>query len=100
MDAVTPGPGRVERRIVVAGAVQGVGYRWFTRELAHRFRMAGWVRNMPDGTVVLEVAVDAVDLDRIVDALRAGPPAAVVSGVTVTSRTDDSPLPDHFTVLR
>ena len=36
---------------VVSGHVQGVGYRWFVRELATRARLAGSARNLPDGRV-------------------------------------------------
>ena len=47
---------------VVSGHVQGVGYRWFVRELASAAGLAGSARNLPDGRVevVLEGAEDAV----------------------------------------
>jgi len=47
---------------VVSGHVQGVGYRWFVRELAGAAGLAGSARNLPDGRVevVLEGADDAV----------------------------------------
>ena len=51
------------RRIaVVSGHVQGVGYRWFVRELAAAAGLAGSARNLPDGRVevVLEGPDDAV----------------------------------------
>ena len=47
---------------VVSGHVQGVGYRWFVRELAAAAGLAGSARNLPDGRVevVLEGPDDAV----------------------------------------
>jgi acylphosphatase len=47
---------------VVSGHVQGVGYRWFVRELASMAGLTGSARNLPDGRVevVLEGADDAV----------------------------------------
>ena len=47
---------------VVSGHVQGVGYRWFVRELASGAGLAGSARNLPDGRVevVLEGADNAV----------------------------------------
>ena len=37
--------------IVVAGAVQGVAFRWQASVEAERLGVRGWVRNEPDGTV-------------------------------------------------
>ena len=52
------------RRVValVSGHVQGVGYRWFVRELAGGAGLAGSARNLSDGRVevVLEGPDDAV----------------------------------------
>lgn len=42
-------------RIVFSGRVQGVGFRFTTRGIAKRFAVAGYVRNLPDGTVELVV---------------------------------------------
>ena len=49
------------RRVValVSGHVQGVGYRWFVRELATATGLAGSARNLPDGRV--EVTVEGPD---------------------------------------
>ena len=48
---------------VVSGHVQGVGYRWFVRELASAAGLAGSARNLPDGRVevVVEGPEEAVD---------------------------------------
>ena len=73
----------VRRRVRVHGRVQGVGFRWSTREAARRAGVGGAVRNLPDGTVEAEVegAPDAVDA--MLAFLREGPPAALVTGVDV-----------------
>jgi acylphosphatase len=36
---------------VVSGHVQGVGYRWFVRQLADAAGLAGSAANLPDGRV-------------------------------------------------
>ena len=41
----------VRVRYVVVGSVQGVGFRYAAREAAEDCGVAGWVRNLPDGTV-------------------------------------------------
>ena len=44
---------------VIDGHVQGVGYRWFVRELASSAGLAGSARNLPDGRV--EVVLEGED---------------------------------------
>jgi acylphosphatase len=44
---------------VVSGRVQGVGYRWFVRELAEGSGVSGSARNLPDGRV--EVVAEGPD---------------------------------------
>jgi acylphosphatase len=98
MDALGGSP--VARRLVVIGRVQGVGFRWFVRETAEALGVSGWVRNMPDGTVVCEVAGPAEVVERFTAELRAGPPAAHVIEIRVLERDGSEPLPERFRVVR
>jgi acylphosphatase len=70
--------------VIVAGAVQGVGYRYTMRMVAREAGVAGWVRNLGDGTVEAEVegAPDAVDT--VLAWLSEGPPGSRVTGAEVT----------------
>lgn len=38
-----------------SGMVQGVGFRWTNQGLARERHIAGWVKNLSDGTVAMEV---------------------------------------------
>lgn len=38
-----------------SGNVQGVGFRWTNQGTANELKLAGWMRNLPDGTVELEL---------------------------------------------
>jgi acylphosphatase len=69
--------------IIVSGRVQGVGYRYFTRDAAQSLGLSGWVRNMNGGGVEIEAEGDRADIDRLVEELRRGPPLSRVSGVEV-----------------
>jgi acylphosphatase len=50
------------RRYRVEGEVQGVGFRWYVHGQARALAIAGWVRNEPDGAVVLVASGDATGL--------------------------------------
>lgn len=43
------------RQVTYRGHVQGVGFRATARQRAVLYEVTGWVRNEPDGTVMLEV---------------------------------------------
>jgi acylphosphatase len=75
-------------QVVIAGRVQGVGYRASCQREAAARGLTGWVRNRWDGAVEALIEGEATAVDAMVDWCRAGPPMAYVSGVEV------SPLPD------
>jgi acylphosphatase len=68
-------------RYVVRGRVQGVGYRYFVMREAAALGVAGFARNLADGTV--EVVAEAAEdvLERFADRLREGPSFASVTNV-------------------
>jgi acylphosphatase len=43
------------KRVIFQGRVQGVGFRYTTKDTARGFDVRGWVKNLPDGTVELQV---------------------------------------------
>lgn len=71
----------VRRHVFVSGNVQGVFFRYETRERARSRGLAGWVRNLPDGRVeaVFEGPEEAVEA--MVDWCREGPRGAEVTDV-------------------
>ena len=70
-------------RVVVSGDVQGVGFRWSTREEAAVRGLRGWVRNLADGRVEAVFEGSPGDVDAMVAWCRTGPRWATVSRVEV-----------------
>lgn len=77
-----PAP-RIRRRVVVRGRVQGVAFRASTRAEAARLGVAGWVRNLADGSV--EAALEGVPeaVEALIAFCRRGPRHAAVDDVAV-----------------
>src|SRR5271165_1860625 len=77
MPALSNDAGTVERvrsRILVRGAVQGVGFRPFVHRQATALGLAGWVINSSQG-VVVEAEGDPERIGALVRKIREGPPA-------------------------
>jgi acylphosphatase len=74
---------RAFKRLMIRGAVQGIGYRvWVERE-ALALDLKGWVRNHRDGAVELVIAGTPGAVLAIVERCRKGPPLAKVESVDV-----------------
>lgn len=57
------------RQVWYSGRVQGVGFRATTRWVAERFEVTGYVRNLPDGRVLVVAEGSADELDRFLAAV-------------------------------
>lgn len=68
--------------IAVAGRVQGVSYRDWTKRWAEARGIVGWVRNEADGTVSAQIEGPEEAVEEMVEAMRSGPPAARVDRLT------------------
>lgn len=61
---------KIRRHIYVSGRVQGVGFRFRAQQLARGLGLTGWVRNLDDGRVEMELQGTEAEMDRLFDRLR------------------------------
>jgi acylphosphatase len=87
-------------RVVVIGDVQGVGFRWFTRECAQKHAIGGWVRNMPNGSVELTAGGADTNVQAFVDEIRRGPAHAHVTELQIRDERSDVEMPFPFEIRR
>ncbi len=73
----------VRRKVIVSGRVQGVAFRYYTRDVALSNGVYGWVRNLPDGRVEAVFEGKQEDVDSVVRWCRKGPPASHVENVQI-----------------
>ena len=67
--------------VIIAGRVQGVFFRAYTRETAAALKLGGWVRNLSDGSVEALFEGDDKAVESMLEWCRKGPPHAVVKHV-------------------
>lgn len=84
----------IARRLVISGRVQGVGYREAMVAAARAARLAGWVCNHRDGTVLALVQGEPAAVEQVIAWCRRGPPAARVTAVDAAPADPDPALPD------
>jgi acylphosphatase len=69
--------------LLINGRVQGVFYRAFTRNVAAKLGLSGWVKNLYDGGVEAVFEGDRAIIEQAVQHLRMGPPGAHVSDIEI-----------------
>jgi acylphosphatase len=69
--------------IKVEGFVQGVGFRYFVFKSANTLDLTGWVKNIPDGSVLVYAEGGRGQIDDLINQLKIGPGAADVRDVKV-----------------
>ena len=56
-------------QVFYEGRVQGVGFRWTIRHIAKGFEVIGWVRNLIDGRVEMQVSGQESEVRAFLDAI-------------------------------
>ena len=85
------------RRLLIAGRVQGVGYRIWLRRTAMELGVRGWVRNRDDGRVEALIQGDDAALHALTESARSGPSGARVGSVEAEAFGITRPYED-FTI--
>ena len=62
----------VRKRIRFYGEVQGVGFRYTARHAADYYGCTGWVSNMWDGSVAMEIQGEEEQIYRVIRSLTQG----------------------------
>lgn len=63
--------GIVRYHLLFSGNVQGVGFRWTNQGTARELHLTGWVKNLPDGTVEMEIQGPCAGIIRHLDTVHA-----------------------------
>lgn len=77
----------IRKVVFYTGRVQGVGFRYTAANLARRFAVAGYVQNLDDGRVRLDVQGEAGQVDGLIAAVG----NALAGNITAQDVSDSTP---------
>lgn len=77
-------------RARVYGIVQGVGYRASVHRRVSRLAVSGYVRNMPDGSVELDITGERAAVEEALAEAKEGSPFSSVESMDIKEIQGDS----------
>lgn len=81
----------IRQTVHFTGRVQGVGFRYTTREIASRHAVGGYVRNLDDGRVLLVAEGKANDVAGFVEDV-----CQTMRRYITAAKVDESPASGEF----
>jgi len=75
--------------IFLSGRVQGVGFRAFIRENAHRLGVKGWAKNLNNGRVEAVFSGPEEKVDKLVELVKKGPRFGKVKNIKINNDIDE-----------
>jgi acylphosphatase len=85
-------------KILLSGRVQGVGFRYFAYMNAQKYNIKGYVRNLANRDVEIVAVGKSEDLERFLQKMRVGPPAARIDNISVEELSETT-IYDSFQIL-
>lgn len=83
----------ITNELIVAGRVQGVGFRYMTKIVADQLHVTGTVENLMDGSVRIVAQADEETMDKFLTKIKESPsPAGHVQNLRITELTGVEPL--------
>jgi len=66
----------IAKRVIFEGRVQGVGFRYTVKDLSRGFEICGWVKNLTDGSVELQVMGEPGEVESFIKEIAEESPVA------------------------
>lgn len=67
----------------VSGFVQGISFRYYTKDLAVKLGLKGWAKNLIDGRVEVIAEGNRSEIDSLIAFLKKGPQGARIKNVEI-----------------
>jgi acylphosphatase len=73
----------LHKNIRISGRVQGVGFRYSAKQVASSLGISGFIRNLPNGDVYLEIEGMTRQVEEFINWCHQGPQRAVIKSVDI-----------------
>ncbi len=84
---------QIAKHIIFSGRVQGIGFRFTAFNIANRYELTGFVRNLPDGTVEMLAQGNPDDITNCIRDIN----ESFTGYISETTIEDASPNPQYKT---
>jgi len=74
---------KVRAHIKLSGRVQGVAFRYYARDMAHKLGVGGWIRNLDNGDVESVIEGKKVSVQQMIAWCKKGPGLAIVENIEI-----------------
>ena len=79
----------MKKHLVITGKVQGVGFRYWMKNLAINNNINGWVKNKMSGDVEALIVGEEKDVRKLIKLCDIGPSSATIQNIQVNDYNQD-----------
>ena len=79
----------MKKNLVISGKVQGVGFRYWMKNLANKNNINGWVKNKMSGDVEALIIGEEKDVQKLIKLCEIGPSSATIININVNDYEHD-----------
>ena len=79
----------MKKHLVITGKVQGVGFRYWIKNLAINNNINGWVKNKMSGDVEALIIGEEKDVQKLIKLCEIGPSSATIKNIKVNDYEHD-----------
>jgi acylphosphatase len=79
----------VKKHLIISGKVQGVGFRYWMKNLATNNNISGWVKNRSLGDVEALVIGQEEEIQKLIKQCKIGPNSATIQNVHINDYKED-----------
>ena len=89
----------IKKHIVISGKVQGVGFRYWMKNLAINNNINGWVKNKLSGDVEALIVGQEKEIQKLIKQCKTGPSLASIENIQINDYDQDYSN-KNFDILR